>query len=320
MPYEIKIAMTINRLREFIGYYGSDKVVLGYSGGLDSSFALYFIRSLYPDVKAVSVIALECKQNIDLIMKTENVKPIAPRYGQTQIIKKFGYPVVSKKTAKALRRLRNPTEKNKKSRELALTGITSTGKSASTYKLAEKWKFLINAPFKISEQCCYYMKETPIQNYTKKEGYSTILATIAEESKDRMNGYCKRGGCNTFDELGYSTPFAFWTRQDILRYIVENNVPISAAYGEVKKDITGKYYTTKADRTGCPICMFGMEKDSTPNRFQRMYYEDYNMWHRAIFELGYKEVLDYFIENGFDNYSYYPPELNDGYQCEIQLN
>ena len=126
-----------------------------------------------------------------------------------------------------------------------------------------------------------------------------------------MNGYCKKGGCNSFEGRGESTPFSFWTRQDILRYLHENNVEISAAYGEIEKDENGIYRTTKAQRTGCPICMFGMERDGTPNRFQRMYCEDNSRWQQAIFKWGYKEVLDFFIENGFTNYQYYPQEILD---------
>lgn len=191
LPYEIKIRMSETRLREFIGYYGEDGVAVSFSGGLDSTFALAFIRERYPRVKAVSVLAIECKQNIDLIMKTENVQPIPPRYSQKQVIEKFGFPVVSKKVAKALQALQNPTEKNAKIRNLALTGITSEGRKTKTYKLANKWRFLIKAPFKISNKCCYYMKETPIQNWCKANGYASIMATTVEESKSRLDGYCK---------------------------------------------------------------------------------------------------------------------------------
>jgi 3'-phosphoadenosine 5'-phosphosulfate sulfotransferase (PAPS reductase)/FAD synthetase len=319
IPYEIKIEMSRRRIIEYAEYYGADKLAVAYSGGLDSTMALHFIRSIYPEVKAISVLAIECKENIEQIRTTENVEPVAPRYTQQQVIKKFGYPVVSKKTSKAIRRLRNPSERNLKSRNLALTGITSEGKKAGTYKLAIKWRFLINAPFEISDRCCYYMKETPMINYAKKKGYAVILATMAEESKSRMDGYCKRGHCNTFDELGLSTPFIFWTRNDMLRYIDENGVKISEAYGEIKQFETGEYYTTKAQRTGCPICMFGMDregKDGNPNRFQRMYYDDYKMWYKAVFEWGYKEVLDYFIENGFVNYQYYPSEILEKMKIE----
>lgn len=311
LPYEIKLAMSRNRVREYINYYGEDKVVLCFSGGLDSTVALHFIRNYcgYKNVKAVSVIGIECKQNIELIMKTENIEIAKVRYSQQEIIEKFGTPIISKQTSKMIAALQNPSEKNAKMRGLALTGITSTGREAKTFKLAEKWKFLIDCPVSISNKCCYYMKETPVQNLAKEKGYAVIVATMAEESKNRMDAYAKQGGCNVFNELGYSTPFAFWVHQDILRYAVENNVEISAAYGEIVQDENGEYRTTKAQRTGCPVCLFGMQFDKTPNRLQRMYYEDNRTWQRVICDFGYKKILDFMISNGHTEFGYYPDEV-----------
>lgn len=311
LPYEVKLAMTRNRLREYIGYYGKDKTVLCFSGGLDSTVALHFIRKYcgYKNIKAISVIGIECRQNIDLITKTENVEIVKVRYSQKEIIEKFGIPIISKRASKMIAALQNPSEKNAKMRGLALTGITSTGREAKTFKLAEKWKFLIESPVPISNKCCYYMKETPAQNLAKEKGYAVIVATMAEESKNRMDAYAKQGGCNVFSELGYSTPFAFWTHQDILRYAVENDVEISAAYGEITKDENGIYRTTKAQRTGCPACLFGMQFDETPNRMQRMYYEDNKKWQQVIQDFGYKKILDFMISNGHTEFRYYPDEV-----------
>lgn len=324
-PYEIKVRMTERRLSEFITYYGEDGVVVSISGGLDSTAAMHFIHKRYPRVEAVSVLGIECKDNIEMVMKIRDewgvkVNIAAPRMSQEAVLKEFGYPVVSKRAAKSISHLQNPTEKNANSRRLALTGITNEGRYAKTWILAKKWRFLIDAPFKISNKCCYYMKETPVENWRKENGKASIVATLVEESQSRLNGYCKRGGCNSFDGQGESTPFSFWTRQDILRYLYENNVEISKAYGEIAQDKDGNFYTTKAERTGCPICMFGIERDKTPNRFQRMYYEDNRRWQQAIFKWGYKEVLDFFIENGFTNYQYYPQEILEQMAKESKEN
>lgn len=324
-PYEIKVKMTERRLSEFITYYGESGVVVCISGGLDSTAAMHFIHKRYPDVEAICVLGIECRDNIEMVMKIRdewgvNVNIAKPRKSQQAVLKEFGYPIVSKRAAKSLNHLQNPTEKNANSRRLALTGITNEGRYAKTLVLAKKWRFLIKAPFKISNKCCYYMKETPVQNWTKENGKASIVATLVEESQSRLNGYCKRGGCNSFDGQGESTPFSFWTRQDILRYLYENNVEISKAYGRIEQDEDGNFYTTKAERTGCPICMFGMERDGTPNRFQRMYYEDNRRWQQAIFKWGYKEVLDFFIENGFTNYQYYPQEILEQMKKESKEN
>lgn len=203
-PYEIKVKMTERRLSEFITYYGESGVVVCISGGLDSTAAMHFIHKRYPDVEAICVLGIECRDNIEMVMKIRdewgvNVNIAKPRKSQQAVLKEFGYPIVSKRAAKSLNHLQNPTEKNANSRRLALTGITNEGRYAKTWVLAKKWRFLIKAPFKISNKCCYYMKETPVQNWTKENGKASIVATLVEESQSRLNGYCKRGGCNSFD-------------------------------------------------------------------------------------------------------------------------
>lgn len=123
-PYEIKVRMTERRLSEFITYYGE-------SGGLDSTAAMHFIHARYPDVEAVSVLGIECRDNIKMVMKIRDewgvkVNIAAPKMTQEAVIKEFGYPVVSKRAAKSLSYLQNPTEENANSRRLALTGTAIT--------------------------------------------------------------------------------------------------------------------------------------------------------------------------------------------------
>lgn len=214
LPYEIKVRMTETRLREFINYYGENDVAICISGGLDSTAGAHFIWQRYPKVKAVSVMGIECKENIEqmIIMRDvwgHDVKPVRPGMSQEAVLKAFGYPVVSKRASKSLNYLQNPTEENYWSRRLALEGLTREDKKAPSFKLAEKWKFLINAPFKIDNKCCYYMKETAVQNYCKENGYASIICTLVEESQNRLDGYCKKGGCNSFEGTGEVHRFRF---------------------------------------------------------------------------------------------------------------
>lgn len=118
-PYEIKVRMTERRLSEFITYYGEDGVVASISGGLDSTAAMHFIHKRYPRVEAVSVLGIECKDNIEMVMKIRDewgvkVNIAAPRMSQEAVLKEFGYPVVSKRAAKSISHLQNPTEKKRK--------------------------------------------------------------------------------------------------------------------------------------------------------------------------------------------------------------
>lgn len=113
IPYEIKLRMSQNRVRNFINYYGESGVAICFSGGVDSTMAVHFIRNYcgYDKVKAISVIGIENKYNIDLIKKTENVDIVKVRYSQKEILERFGVPIISKRVSKSLRALQNPTEK-----------------------------------------------------------------------------------------------------------------------------------------------------------------------------------------------------------------
>lgn len=292
LDYKIKNKKTDFRIIEWVEYWGEDNVGVSVSGGLDSTVLLHKVRKLYPNIKAVSIPAIECKENQEILKSFENIVFLKPQYSQVEIIKKFGYPIGSKKIAKSLRRLQNPTPNNLKSRNLALTGITSDGRESKRFKLAEKWLKFIDSPFKVSEQCCYYMKEKPLLDYKKKNDVHYFIGTKAEDSMTRKSSYLGTG-CNSFKEDGNSNPLGFWTHQDVLRYMVENHLPISKIYGEIIKLEDGTYTTTKASRSGCFICAFGLHMEKQPNRFQRMEVDDPQLYDFAINKLGYGGLLDF---------------------------
>ena len=80
-----------------------------------------------------------------------------------------------------------------------------------------------------------------------------------------------------------SNPMAFWTEQDVLRYIKENNLPIASVYGDVVQvDADGfiyessmlpstcPYTTTGCKRTGCIFCGYGAHLEKGEGRFVRL--------------------------------------------------
>ena len=146
----------------------------------------------------------------------------------------------------------------------------------------EKWKDLINVPFRISNKCCTIMKKTPLHKFAKESGLKAITGEMASESRLRTQSWLKNG-CNGFDmKEPKSTPISFWNEQDVLRYIKENNVEIPSVYGDVipKTDLEGyeqlsfcndvEYCTTKCQRTGCIYCGFGCHLEKGKTRFQML--------------------------------------------------
>jgi 3'-phosphoadenosine 5'-phosphosulfate sulfotransferase (PAPS reductase)/FAD synthetase len=311
LDYKTKNRKRDLRIVEWVEHWGVNSVAVSASGGLDSNVLLHSVRKLYPDVRAVGIPSIECKENQRITNEIENFVSLKPQYSRVEIIEKFGYPIGSKRIAKSLRRLQNPTEKNLKSRNLALTGITSDGRESKRFKLSEKWIKFIDSPFKVSEQCCYYMKEKPLHDYAKENDIHYFVGTKAEDSLTRQSAYLGTG-CNSFKDTGNSMPLGIWTHQDVLIYTVVNDLPVSEAYGEIIEVNTrvkaskeklqwlidnnkplSELTTTKAGRTGCFICAFGLHMERQPNRFQRMEVEDPKLYDFAINKLGYGPLLDF---------------------------
>ena len=173
----------------------------------------------------------------------------------------------------------------------------------------EKYKFLLFAPFDVSNKCCNVMKKGPAHKYLRETGRFPITAQMAAESRLRTQKWLQNG-CNGFN-LKYPTsnPMAFWTSEDCLLYIRLNNLPIASVYGEIvtEDEMTGQttlfpydaekesklfapertpLFTTGCDRTGCIFCGFGchLEKPGE-GRFERLK-TTHPQLHRYLFDDG----------------------------------
>lgn len=191
----------------------------------------------------------------------------------------------------------------------------------------EKYKFFLDAPFDISDMCCMEMKHKPAFAYEKQTKRKPILAVMASESTMRTQKWLQ-DGCNAFNvKRPHSNPMSFWTEQDVLLYIKENNLPICSVYGDVVTDDeeTGQtnlsdfmdmeefelgrpiLHTTGCDRTGCVLCGFGchLEKES---RFERLK-QTHPKFHNLLYVLKnngitYAEAIDWVNEHGHFNIKY----------------
>lgn len=293
-PLWMKVERAKRRIAEWVDYYGEDGVYISFSGGKDSTVLLHLVRSLYPDIPAVFCnTGLEYPEIVKFVKDIPNVRILKPELTFKQVIDQKGYPVISKSVANTVRLARKNIEEGKDTlRVRQIKGLEVGSKFNKG-----KWEFLLDAPFKISDECCNEMKKKPFKKYEKETGKVPFIGTLAAESQQREAVYLKTG-CNAFDsKKPKSTPLGFWTEQDILQYIFENNLTICSVYGDVveETDMLGNksYRTTGEQRTGCMFCMFGCHLEKEPNRFQRMKYTHPKQYKYCMEKLNLKEVLDY---------------------------
>lgn len=130
------------------------------------------------------------------------------------------------------------------------------------------------------------MKKSPAKLFSKINNKKPITAQMADESMQRKAQWLKKG-CNAFETKNpISNPMSFWTEQDVLQYIKQNNLPLASVYGDVvykenpeqmrMEDYgiencgTDKLCTTGCNRTGCIFCAFGAHLEKGESRFEML--------------------------------------------------
>jgi hypothetical protein len=126
------------------------------------------------------------------------------------------------------------------------------------------------------------------------------LGLMASEGGHREKALAKNG-CNYYGKTTVrSCPFAIFSRQDLLQLALDLNVTVPEIYGEIVRDPDGTLRTTKAQRTGCSMCGFGIHIEKRPHRFDRLRETNQREWEFWMYEMGWGAVLSY-IGVGWQN-------------------
>lgn len=273
LPLELKEKMSKERIKAFYEKFDG-QVYVCFSGGKDSTVLLHLVRQIYPNVEGVCI-GTEPPENITLVKSIENCKILYPAQPMSKVIEKYGYPVISKDVSKCISRFRGT--KQQKMKEYYFHG--SKGKKMGV--IPKRWRFLINAPFKISDVCCDICKKKPLKQYEKESGKRPIIGTMASDSEKRKRDYLKKG-CNVFEGKNtQSNPIAFWTEKDIWDYIKKYKLSYS------------KWYDLGYKRSGCFQCLFGIHLENEPNRIQMMAKTHPKLYKYCIEVLHYDKVLTF---------------------------
>lgn len=329
LPYEVKVRRAAERVHEFVREMDKRGCNCHVSvGGLDSITLLMFIRSLgYKDIPAISVSNVEDK-SIQIIHKQLGIEVVKSYKTKVQVLNEVGFPVISKRIAGKIDTLQHPTEKNKTVRHAIITGeCGAQGHYAtnSKMKLPKKWLELFGGyenenegvhyqipDFMVSNRCCYYIKEKPCDDWAKAHNSHAFLGMMASEGGQREDAIIEHG-CNYYGKgVMRSAPFGPFYRQDLLQLALDLNVPVPEIYGEIARKPDGTLYTTKAQRTGCGMCGFGIHMEKRPHRFDLLRERNEKEWHFWMYEcctdpktgekFGWGRVLDYIGVEWEDRY------------------
>lgn len=249
-------------------------------GGLDSIVLLMFLRSRGIDVPAVSVSSLEDKSIIK-VHKQLGVISLRPGKPKTEILQEFGFPVISKKIAGRIDTLQNPTDRNKTVRHAIITGeCGAQGHFAKNSRMKLPRKWL--------QLFAGYENENESVNY--------------QIAPFKVSNKC-----------------CLYMKENLLQLALDLNVPVPEIYGEIARKADGTLYTTKAQRTGCSMCGFGVHLEKRPHRFDMLRERNEKEWEFWMYRccvdpktgerFGWGRVLDYIGVRWEDKWEPEPEQL-----------
>lgn len=268
------------------------------------------------------------KAKYGLNIELHEVKP-ANNDTIVTVMRREGLPFVSKMVAGTLRKITNDMESKGITyedvkdlhkptiqcrdalREMGLSDTTvlgftgwscKRGDFGKAFVLPQQWMPLLNIKkvtgenIFFSEKCCDILKKEPL---SRLDFPNTMTGEQAVESQTRENSWLSNG-CNYKLPNGNikSKPLGAVSLQAVLYGLHYRRTPICADYGEVICTKTG-YKCTKAKRTGCSLCGFGIKFDE--DRFVRLQKTEeakvaFAFKPKSQGGLGYLETCEYLNE------------------------
>jgi 3'-phosphoadenosine 5'-phosphosulfate sulfotransferase (PAPS reductase)/FAD synthetase len=236
---------------------------LAYSGGRDSHFLLWFIKTWLEDTDIVIVssntmmehheIRQRMKDNADVVL-TPAMKPF-------EIKAAYGSPCFTKRQDDYIRRYQAGSRSPNTMRY-----VTREGESMYNLSTRASQLTLSGDLHQVSGECCTHLKKEPFKRYQKETGRKPILGVRGPESNSRRFAYR-----SCFSKNGTFHPLWDLTTELLDAIYDKYDIPVPEVYQHV-------------NRTGCMGCPYGFRSGNVETELA------------LVSDAQYKFVTEYFRE------------------------
>lgn len=176
-------------IKTVVNKYGQDKCYISFSGGKDSTVLSYLVDMAIP---GNTIRRVYCNTGIDYKIIVRFVKDLAdhderfviikPKVPIVKMLKQDGYPFKSKHHSEMVQIYQN-NNKNlsaAKYRDGLYNFSGNICPKVLRYQLTDGWNSI-----KISDKCCFNLKEHPLQEYEHENGMKVAMVAIMREEGGR---------------------------------------------------------------------------------------------------------------------------------------
>lgn len=284
MDNEFILFDRLQKIRQIIGKYGEENFYLSFSGGKDSTVLSALIDMALPDNKIPRVYAntgIELNMIRDFVFDMakadDRVVIIKPSVPIKQMLERDGYPFKSKAHSNYVKKYQKKGFDYKSVRAYIKLEPTLSGKpifQACPKKLL--YQFTSDNKLKISDMCCYRMKEEPLDKWAKEHKKEYGITGIMQDEWGRR----EKSSCLSFKsgKLNFFQPLVPITKTWEEWFITNYGIKIC--------DIYKPPYNF--ERTGCKGCPFALHLQEELDTLEK-YFPNERKQCEAIWEPVYAE-------------------------------
>lgn len=195
MDNEFILQDRIQKIQQIINQYGENNFYISYSGGKDSTILSELVdmsipTNTIPRVYSNTGIELDMIEKfvLDKSLKDSRIIMLKPSISIKETLEKYGYPFKNKIHAHCVHLYQNEPDRNMWK---GYTGQRPEHWHSRECPKILKYQFTPNFNIKISDKCCYYMKELPLIKWARENNKKySMIGLMQEEGGRRMRSSC----------------------------------------------------------------------------------------------------------------------------------